>query len=122
MAGSARDPCKHTRKCVSWNGKVKKNSCTRVGEPVTGTKWRSVSVLPRVEHEAFHRLARRMFATRLVEKHFFADPTLRLTSEQIETVLWESERFAVFPVVFDPTGIATLARVSLRQGVKKESV
>ena len=32
------------------------------------------------EHEAFHRLARRMFATRLVEKHLFADPTLRLTS------------------------------------------
>jgi hypothetical protein len=24
--------------------------------------------------------------------------------------LWESERFVVFPVVFDPTGIATLAR------------
>jgi hypothetical protein len=74
------------------------------------------------EHEAFHRLARRMFATRLVEKHRFADPTRRLTKEQIETVLWESERFAVFPVVFDPTGIATLARVSLRQGVKKEFV
>ncbi len=61
------------------------------------------------EQEAFHRLARRMFATRLVEKHFFADPTLRLTSELIETVLWESERFVVFPVVFDPTGIATIA-------------
>ena len=74
------------------------------------------------EHEAFHRLARRMFATRLVEKHRFADPTRRLTKEQIETVLWASERFAVFPVVFDPTGIATLARVSLRQGVKKEFV
>ena len=63
------------------------------------------------EHEAFHRLARRMFATRLVEKYQGDDPTLRLTSEQIETVLWESERFAVCPVVFDPPGIATLASV-----------
>ena len=74
------------------------------------------------EQEAFHRLARRMFAIRWGEKHRFDDPTLRLTKEQIETVLWESERFAVFPVVFDPTGIATLASVSLRQGVKKEFV
>jgi len=61
--------------------------------------------------EAFHRLARRMFATRLVKKDQGDDPTRQLSLEQIKAVLWESERFVVFPVVFDPTGIATLANV-----------
>lgn len=59
--------------------------------------------------DAFGRLARRMFATRLVEKHQGADPVLLLTRAHIEPVLWEEERFVVFPVAFDPTGIATIA-------------
>jgi len=61
--------------------------------------------------EAFGRLARRMFTARLVEKDLGNDPTREFTPEQIEAVLWESERFVVFPVVFDPTGIAMLASV-----------
>jgi hypothetical protein len=46
-----------------------------------------------------------------VEKDLGNDPTRECTPEQIEAVLWESERFVVFPVVFDPTGIAMLASV-----------
>jgi len=46
-----------------------------------------------------------------VEKDLGNDPTRECTPEQIEAVLWESARFVVFPVVFDPTGIAMLASV-----------
>ena len=74
------------------------------------------------EQEAFHRLARRMFIARLVEKHRFDDPAFRLSKEQIQAVLWEAERFVVFPVVFDPTGIATIAHERWSQSVKKEGV
>jgi hypothetical protein len=63
-----------------------------------------------------------MFTPRLVEKHRFDDPALLLSKEQIQAVLWESERFVVFPVVFDPTGIATIAHERWSQGVKKEGV
>jgi hypothetical protein len=61
--------------------------------------------------EAFDRLAHRMFATRLVDKQKATDSPLVLSPEQIEPVLWEGERFDVFPVVFDPTGIAPIADV-----------
>jgi hypothetical protein len=61
--------------------------------------------------EAFGRLARRMFTARFLKKDLGNDPTREFTPEQIEAVLWESERFVIFPVVFDPTGIAMLARV-----------
>lgn len=74
------------------------------------------------EQEEFHRLARRMFTARLVEKHRFDDPMLRFSKEHIQPVLWESERFVVFPVVFDPTGIATLAHERWNLGGKKEGV
>ena len=61
--------------------------------------------------EAFGRLARRMFATRLVDKQRATDSPFRLSPEQIEPVLWEGERFVVRSVVFDPTGIAPIADV-----------
>lgn len=60
--------------------------------------------------EAFDRLARRMFALRLVERHLCDDPAVALSQEHIQAVLWEKEQFVVFGVVFDPDGIATLQK------------